>query len=162
MRIPIQFRLRSLFLLLVIVAFVSEFSRWAIRGHESPVLVGLTLFGYGGVAGLLTYAITATMSVVASRSPSAQRIGIIVSFALSTIVWLLIVIVPMISWIPVCGVYSVLVVTLMAFLIRSEFAGGDSISPEHTLRRLHRAKAEALSNLSKKSTTDRSPTTHSR
>lgn len=162
MRIPIQFRLRSLFLLLAIVAVVSEFSRWAIGGHESPFSVGLACFVYGGIAGLLTYASVATMWVVASRSPTAQRIGIIISSALSTIVWLLIVIVPTISWIPVCGLYSALVVTLMAFLTRSELASDDSISPEHTLQRLQRAKAEVSSNLDKTSTTDRRPTAHAR
>ena len=123
------------------------------------MLVGLACFSYGGIAGLLTYASIAMMWMLASRSPTAQPLGIIVSSVFSIVVWLVFVIVPTISWIPVCSLYSALAVTLMVFLTRSELAEDDSVSPEHTLERLQRTKAEVSSQLAKVSTDDHRPTT---
>ena len=162
MKTPTRFRLRSLFKLVVLAALASEFLGWAIGVRNSPFFVGVACFAYGGIAGLLTFTCTATMLVTALRSPTGQKIGFVVGAALSTILWVICVMLSTYPWPPICVIFSALAVTLMVFLTRNELAIEESISPEHTLRRLQRAKVEILSSLNKKSTNDLRRTAHVR
>ena len=140
----IRFRLRSLFVLVVTAAILSELLQWATGARESPFVVGFGYFAYGGIVGLTVYVCAAILSMIASQSAAGQRVGVMTGAAVSTIVWLSFVIAPTISWVPVWGIYSALVVTLMVFVTKSDLVTDESISPQRTMERLHRAKDEVL------------------
>ena len=147
---PFRFRLRSLFLLIVAAAILSELLKWASGTHESPFVVGFGYFAYGGIAGLTLYTFGVLLSMIASQSPTGQRIGIFAGATVSTIVWLLIVILWTKSWIPVCGTYCVLVVALMVLVTKSDLITDLDVSPQKTMDRLHKAKGEALTSIERR------------
>jgi hypothetical protein len=139
---PIRFRLRTLFCFVAIGAVLSEIVRWASSGGESPFFIGLLVFSYGGLVAILCYVITAVGFVLASRSAISPRFATRVASIVCALVWLAFVILPTFQWPPVCALYAAAVVTLMALSIRSSWKVEEGSSPERTLKRLLKTKAE--------------------
>ncbi len=144
---PLRFRLRSLFFLVVTAALLSELMQFVNGSRESPIVEGFGYFAYGGIAGLSLYTAGVLLTMLASQSPTGQRIGVIAVAVSSTLTWLLIVVVATRLWIPVCVIYSALVVVLMVILTKGDLATDADISPEQTIQRLRRAKNEALTHV---------------
>ncbi len=139
---PIRFRLRTLFCLVAAGAVLSEIMRWASSGGESPFFIGLLVFSYGGFVAILCYVIAVVGFVLANRSAISPRFANRVVSIVCFLVWLAIVVSFTFPWPPVCALYAGTVVILMALMLRSKWEVEESSSPERTLKRLLRTKAE--------------------
>jgi hypothetical protein len=139
---PIRFRLRTLFCLVGVGAVLSEIMRWASTGGESPFFIGLLVFSHGGFVAILCYVITAVGFVLANRSAVSPRFANRVASIVCVLVWLAIVVPFTFPWPPVCALYAGTVVILMVLTLRNTWEVEESSSPERTLKRLLRTKAE--------------------
>ena len=95
------------------------------------------------------------MAVMVSREARVQRSFFVGGAVLATIVW--VGVITYRSQMPICMFFSALAILVMYFVVKSELVtaeGGGS--PEHTLRRLKRAKSDVTSRL-KKDHSSRSP-----
>ena len=140
-----QFRLRTVFIFIVLAAIISEISRLTIFG-ESPFLLAVTLFGIGGIFSILLCAFLVMLGIAVAREAETQRITFVAAGAAGGVTWVvfLLVYAPM----PMSFVLSCVATFLLVQCIRAELAAADSgRPPEETLQRLKSAKTEVRKHL---------------
>lgn len=140
-----RFRLRSVFVFITAVALFSEVMRFALGLGESPFVISMASFAYGGLVGLMCFAFFGVLSVLVSRNIRARFVVMVIGAIAATAVWMGVIIFVTHHWVPMCVLFSCLACVLIILTVRNELAeqANQQLHPEVTLKRLRRAKDEA-------------------
>jgi hypothetical protein len=137
-----RFGLRSLFALMAGVGVASGILRSIANGDPAIgfFLLGVAVYCYGGIFAIATYAFVAALLNLSTTSYWAQRTSQIVAVLIAAAAWLGVVILTFGRSPQTCILFSILIVPILIWLVRTDWRIPEGPSPENSLRQLLAAK----------------------
>jgi hypothetical protein len=139
---PFRFHLRTLFILIAVVGVASGIARSVVHGDQALGLlfIGIAVFCYGGIIALPCYAFVGSLAVLTTKTTWGQRTGEIVAAIIGAMAWISFVVIAMRSWPQVCVLFSIIIIAIITWLVRTGWNTPEGPSPESSLQRLLAAK----------------------